>query len=76
MPRCGLWDAGTAQALWVVVFLGEGRSATFGAAGDLLRADDGAEQALVYLVEKTPGKIELLEPAEFQKLVKPPSAGK
>src|SRR5918998_1124438 len=69
------WDAGTTQALWVVVLLGGGRSATLDAAGNLHRADDGAEQGLVYLIEKTPGKIELFEPTEFRKLVKQPSAG-
>jgi len=65
-----LWDTRGAQALWVVVLLGGGRSATLGAAGDLLRADDRAEPVLVYLVEKAPGQIELLEPAEFRRLLK------
>jgi WD40 repeat protein len=62
------WDA-EAQALWQAVLLAGGKTATFGPAGELLQADAGAEKHLVYLVERTAGKVELLTAEEFRRLL-------
>lgn len=63
------WDTARGQPLWQVVLLPGARTATFGPAGELLRADAGAEKHLVYLVERVPGKVDLLTAEEFRHLL-------
>jgi WD40 repeat protein len=63
------WDAASGQPLWQAVLLAGGKTATFGPAGELVHADAGAEKHLVYLVERTAGKVELLTAEEFKHLL-------
>ncbi len=56
---------------WTVVFLPNGRAATLSAAGELLQGDSEViEEELVYLVEQTDGRIEVLRPAAFREHIK------
>jgi hypothetical protein len=51
------------------VLLSGGKTATFSPAGELLHAEAEAEKHLVYLVERTAGKVELLTAEEFKRLL-------
>jgi WD40 repeat protein len=64
-----VWEAPEGRPLWQAVLLPGGKTATFSAAGELLRADAGAEQHLAYLVERTAGKVELMTAEEFKQLL-------
>jgi len=55
---------------WTIVVLPDGRSATVSTAGELLHGDaDVVEQELVYLVEQSDGRVEVLRPFAFRKRV-------
>ena len=47
-----VWDVDQGRPLWTAVFLSHDRVAVFSAAGELLHADPGAEDELIYFVEK------------------------
>jgi serine/threonine protein kinase/WD40 repeat protein len=64
------WREADLQPHWHAVLLPEGKSATFSAAGELLDGkEDAVEKYLVYYVEREDGRIEMLKPSEFQKLL-------
>ena len=63
-----VWDVDQARPLWTAVFLSHDRVAVFSAAGELLHADPGAEDELIYLVEKEDeetGALECLSADDF-----------
>ena len=83
-PRGHLFATGTAQSTitawreadlqphWHAVALPKGQAATFSAAGELLSGKpEEIDPYLVYYVEREPGQIETLTPAEFRKLLPP-----
>ena len=64
-----VWDIDQGRPLWTAVLLFHDRVAVFSAAGELLHADPGAEDELVYLVDKEDGAREVLTPAEFRERI-------
>ena len=67
------WDASNLQPYWSTVLLPRRKTATFSAAGELIDGNpDEIDDYLVYYVEREPGKIETLTPAQFRKLVPAP----
>jgi WD40 repeat protein/tRNA A-37 threonylcarbamoyl transferase component Bud32 len=66
------WREADLQPHWHAVSLPEGKAATFSGAGELLSGQpEEIDQYLVYYVEREPGQIETLTPAEFRKLLPP-----
>ena len=64
------WREADLRPHWHAVALPKGQAATFSAAGELLSGKpEEIDQYLVYYVEREPGQIETLTPAEFRKLL-------
>ena len=65
-----LWDMTRQKPLWTAVALGSGRAATIKRGGELTLSHPDAAKALVYIVERDDGTIELKTVEEFRALVK------
>jgi len=64
-----LWDLDTVEPQWVGVLFSDKSSVTFSAAGKILHGhSDLIEQQLVYVVENSGGRLDLLKPSEFYEL--------
>ncbi|MDB5384864.1 MAG: pknH 2 [Planctomycetaceae bacterium] len=62
-----VWNADLSEMLWVVVPFPGGKSATFSGAGQLTHGDKALiEDHLLYFVERTGGRIDVLRPAAFR----------
>jgi WD40 repeat protein len=64
-----IWDFQTQDPLWIGVTVSEDAVATFSGAGELLHADPLAEQQLVYLVETSHSKTDVLTLDQFRERV-------
>lgn len=60
-----VWNMTTMQPARITVALPQDQSATFSEAGQLLSDPEEAGDALVYVVQRESGALELLTPAEF-----------
>ncbi len=68
-----IWNTETGQEEWIGLMLADDQYAAFSPAGELLSGDAAiAEKHLIYLVEREDGRIEILKPSEFAKLVQAP----
>jgi len=75
MSTFSAWRESDLQPHWHSVLLPDGKAATFSAAGELISGNaEDIDQYLIYYVEREPGKIETLTPAEFRKLLPPETA--
>jgi WD40 repeat protein len=61
-----LWQVDPPQPQWSALVLGEGRSATFTAAGQVTLTAPAVEEDLVYVLEQPTGRLELVTPAQFR----------
>lgn len=61
-------NAESGMPQWTAVILGEGRSLTFSAAGQIISSGDvDVESKLIYLIERDDGALQVMKPSEFQK---------
>lgn len=65
-----VWDVDSQELQWTAIALSEDSATVFSPAGELIHADSGAEQELVYLVEKPDGIVELLSPSKFADMIR------
>ena len=65
------WDVATRETHWTAILLSESRAAVYDAAGNLLHGTpelrEAIERELVYLVETSTGRLDVLRPSEFAK---------
>jgi WD40 repeat protein len=62
-----VWDPNTRQVLWSAMLLGDGITAAFDTAGNLIDGDPAIlERELVYLVESPTKRLEVLKLSEFR----------
>jgi len=67
-PDCRVtaWDPETGDPAWTVAMLGNGKTATFTAAGQLVGGDmEAIEDSLVYVIQPEEGDQRRLKPSEF-----------
>ncbi|MDB5337145.1 MAG: pknH 2, partial [Planctomycetaceae bacterium] len=62
-----VWNADLSEMLWVVITFPGGKSATFNGAGQLTHGDEALiEDHLLYFVERTDGRVDVVRPAAFR----------